>query len=323
MTEVGFDAILGFLMQTLAAVTGAASLWGFVLWAKGERELAQKLFPVFISAVSLFSISWLFSYLFVFLPQVVAHEGIILKPKESGIIHGFALNLPFVIVLILISVIGIWLKTHKNLFKKYIGLFFLSCFLLISFILLFKVTANEAHINQIFFSLHNWHSILTLGTIIAIDTLYLSTIKQAHLKRVLYPFFPFMSAAIWIGLAIDFVSVFLIIDRAFYVTGQFLFNQTVIGIIILNGTMLSGRVNEKLISLIRQDRVDYLPAKVNLLFEILGSISIVSWLTITFLDFVIIPFSYMQFFSIYIISILIAFFLGLSIRRIVLAKNVI
>ncbi|MEK7087509.1 MAG: hypothetical protein AAB958_02285 [Patescibacteria group bacterium] len=332
MVGIVLSDITRFFMQASAGAAGAASLWGFIFWMKARKEngersesfstLSRVTFVIFLVAIGIFLATWAYSF-FAFIPAAQAHEGIVIKPQRVDIARGFELNLPLVSILTLIALLGIFLWRKRDLFKKYGGMIFLPQFLLVSLILLFGVTAEEFGRNQIFFWLHGWHSIITLGTVVAVDVLYLVTLHSAALKRALYPFFPVMSAAIWIGLGLDFASVFLIIEDALHVTSQFLFNQTVVGLIIINGAFLSGKTNDFLISLIRPDRVDSISPRTNLIFGISGSLSIVSWTTITFLDFVNLPFSYVEFLFIYLAFISIAFFSHLVLEKLLATRKVV
>lgn len=323
--------IVRFFMQVSAGAAGATSLWGFVFWVKSRNEsgdrsqsfiaLSRLVFVIFIAAIAVFLTAWFYSF-FAFVPGAAAHEGIVIKPQVTELIRGFELNLPLVSILTLTALFGVFLWRKRDLFKKYGGIIFLLQFLLVSLILLFGVTVQEFGRDQVFSWLHSWHSILTLGTVITVDVLYMAVSKRDELKRVLYPFFPVMSAAIWIGLGIDFASVFLIVKEAVHVTQQFLFNQTVIAILIINGALLSGKINDLLIGLIRPDRVESISPKTNLVLGISGSLSIVSWLTITFLDFVKLPFSYFQFLSIYILIVFLAFLSHLILEKLISTRKI-
>jgi len=136
----------------------------------------------------------------------------------------------------------------------------------------------------------------------------MATLKRDNLKRVLYPIFPLMSLAIWVGLGVDLIGAFIVLLDTLSISSQFLFNQVVVAIIVLNGAFLSGRMSEKLFSLIQTDRILPLSSKTNLIFGISGSVSIVSWLTITFIDFFSFKLSFWQFFAIYLTLIITAFF---------------
>ena len=139
------------------------------------------------------------------------------------------------------------------------------------------------------------------------DYLFLATFRLHSHKKSLYEFFPIISLFIWIGFSIDFLSNFLIFEEAFHINDQFLFIQTVVAVIIFNGAILSGRINEILIhfsQLIEQKLVD--PA-LQRIIRISGSVSIVSWLAITFVDFFEFTLKYWQFLGIYMLVIVLAY----------------
>ena len=142
---------------------------------------------------------------------------------------------------------------------------------------------------------------------IVVDFLYLRTLQKDSLKRVLYPLFPLMSIFIFIGLGMEFLASLLVFNKSLAITTQFLFNQTVIAIIVLNGVLLAGRINRILINLIKPDRVLLLGRSIKKLLRISASVSIVSWVTVTFIDFFDIPLVYYQFFIVYLLFIGIAY----------------
>jgi len=316
--DSNFVQLVRGVIQISAAVVAASSLWGGILMLRNQFskhknphvvELIHRLLLLFIPALLVFLISWWFSALFLFPLNAIAHEGIVIKPTLLGIQSGFAYGMPFVSLLMLVSVItlslylGERLNRHKK-FEQWGGTLLLTHFILI-FIIMFILMAYivwtgfwDTH--QIFFTLHSLHSILTLGTVLTVDFLYVISQNHSELKKIVYRFFPIMSAAIWIGLGIDFLSVSLIFKEAFHITTQLLFTQTVVGIIVLNGALLSGRITEMLKNLIHRDRVVPLSPRYHTLFGISGAISITSWLTIYLLDFVKFSFTYLQFFAIYL-----------------------
>lgn len=156
---------------------------------------------------------------------------------------------------------------------------------------------------QAFFGLHNWHSILTLGTVLTVDFLYLATYDHHLIKKTLYRFFPSMSAAILIGLGIDFFSNLIIMDEAYLVTPQFLFSQTVVGIIIVNGALLSGKISAAMIDSLDSESSPFFSPKFRTVVRVSGAASVVSWLAITFVDFFVLPFSYTEMMLVYLLTI--------------------
>lgn len=311
-----FYQALRFLTQAGLVVACASCLWGMVFSFRAKRnaekrndlnELSRLLFMLFfIGAITFFTFWWA-TYLIFFAPEISAHEGIVIKPIFEEIRRGFSINFPLVIISLALTLFGAWAYTKKQ-FVKYALPFFLTQFMVLSSIILLSNIGDYLDNKQFFFFLHSWHSVITLATVIVTDFLYIATFNKDNLKRIVYPFFPVISAAIWIGLGLDFLSVFLILPEALNINTQFFFNQTVIVILVINGALLSGKINDKLTSLIKPDKVLQLSPKANLIFGISGSISIVSWLTITFLDYFSFQVSYFTFFAFYIAIIIAAFF---------------
>lgn len=316
MSGFELSGLIRFFLQVGLALSGASSLWGFIFSLKSRIKLVNLLMPIFLCGFLLFLFNWFLATSFFFPLKTFGHEGIVLKPLEDYIAGGLQFNFFFVFVFIVLTLFSAFLYfRRKNIFWKYATALFLIKFLLISFIVSTSVFTGKWDKVQAFFSLHSWHSILTLGTVLVIDFLYTQTLRHRDLTKILYPLFPVMSIAIWSGLGIDFLSVLLIFEETFKVNTQFIFNQTLIGIIIINGAFLSGRVNDRLIESV-QKREKMLPKILNSLFNIFGSISIISWTSITFLDFFEFDASYFDFLFIYLLAIVFAFFLEYCIRRV-------
>ena len=313
--------LLRGILQISAAVVAATSLWGAVLMLRDKfskhhnphvMELIRRMLLLFIPALIVFLLSWWYGALYLFPLEAYAHEGIVIKPTFEAIQNGFAHGAPWVCLLMIVSTItfsfylGECLKRHRK-FEKWGGWLLLTQFILmfvIMFILMaYIVWTGLWDARQFFFTLHSLHSILTLGTVLTVDFLYIISQHHSELKKIVYRFFPIMSGAIWIGLGIDFLSVSLIFNEAFHVTTQLIFTQTVIGILVLNGALLSGRINKMLKNLIHRDRVLPLSPRYKTIFGVSGAISITSWLTIYILDFVIFKFTYIQFLGIYLTAI--------------------
>lgn len=317
MLEIEAEGLIRFLIQLSAAAAGASSLWGFVLVLRKQKEMVRLLFPFFAFSLVVFLVSWFWAANFFFAPESFGHEGVALEPAYEYVRRGFEFNFPFVAVLAVLSFIGIFIfRFRKEFFEKSAGFFFLAQFILLSVIIAFGVFTGAFGREQLFFFFHGWHSILTLGTVLTVDFLYIATKNRGELKRIIYPFFPVMSAAIWLGLGLDFLSVGLIFKEAFHLTTQFFFNQTVIAAIILNGAFLSGRINEKLISFIYPSRVLNPDKKTEIFFSLAGAVSIVSWTTITFLDFFEFGLSYIGFWLVYLSIIALAFLIQYPLRKI-------
>lgn len=325
MYGIELPNLIRFFMQVSAAIVGASSLWGFVFLHRKNIGLAKIVFRIFLVGLFVFLASWFFVYSFYTAPAAFAHEGIVLEVALDYLANGLNLTGPIVFLIASMGLLFfIFAGPRKSdLFLKYGKILFFSEFLLVSTFLSFSVFSGSFDRDQLFYSLHGWHSIFTLGTVIIIDVLYIMTLKSNDLRRVLYRFFPVMSAVIWVGLGLDFASVGLIIgEPVIHITDAFLFNQTVVAIIVINGALLSGRINDFLISLIKSDKVHNLSKKMGFVFGLSGSVSIVSWLTITFIDFHEITLTYAQLFTIYALATLIAFMLNLLIEaRILFGKS--
>ena len=320
--------IIRFLMQLGLAVAGAASLWSVFFHyqkqkttgdceAKNLEMLTGFLMALFSFGLLIFVLSWAALKDFFYIAASFAHEGIIVKATADYIQNGLIATLWPVYALVLLGAVLIYIfQCRKNLFNRY-GIFLFSAgFLLISLIDVFILYVGSFNKLQFFYFLHHWHSIFTLGTVITVDYLYVRTIKEVNLKRSVYPLFPFLSAVIWAGLGLDFLSNLLIFKQAFVVNPQFLFIQTVIAIIILNGATLSDRINKRLLAAVQQDHprpLDYardlrpLSQKEERFLGLSGAVSITSWLTIAFVDLFVFDLKYGQFLTYYLLAILMAF----------------
>lgn len=320
-----------FLVQFFAVVAGASSLWGAVFAYKAKKtkdninkeslfKISRYALYVFFICSTLFLVGWWILSIFVFPIKVFAHEGVVhsLDFPFKYIQNGLRANIFWVSLLGIINFFAlIFYKTRKNIsdfFKKYALYFFAIQFLLLSIIISRSAFTKELNKEQIILSLHNWHSILTLGTIVLVDLFFLFTYNKQELKKVLYSIFPLMSVAIWFGLGLDFLTSLLTVGLGFPETTQFIFNQIVVIILVFNGTLLSVRINNKLIESIKS-RVSTLSKGWKKIISISGSISITSWLTITFLDFFDFTFSMGQFLFLYTAAILSAYFFKVFLEK--------
>ncbi len=316
MLGITYPELTRFLIQFGIAVSGAASLWGCVFALKSRKSgeviyenLSSLLMWLFIAGFLIFTFNWWIGSLFLFVPDIFAHEGIVVRPSVDAVLRGFELNMPLVTLIMLLGILNIhWFFYYKELWKKYASVLWGAQFLLFSAVAALSAAAPDFLSRlQMFFTLHNWHSILTLGSVITVDYLFLATFRLHSHKKFLYAFFPIISLFIWIGLGIDFLSNFLIFEDAFRLDDQFLFIQTIVAIIIINGAILSGRINELLINfaeLAKRELIDPLLKKV---IAVSGSVSIVSWLTITFMDFFEFSAKYWQFWGVYLLAVVTAY----------------
>ena len=309
--------LVRFFTQSAASIAGATALWYLIFSIKARRSpafekkhfysLMRLLAPLFWASLLVFLVGWWIAALIFFPSDLFAHGGVVKKSVYEYIKNGFNVNLVWVLFITIVGFAGAWTSMYKKeLFQKYAVPFFLTQFVLLSLVLLFSTFTKSFGKEQIVFSLHNWHSIITLGTVVVVDILYLLTLRKDNLKRVLYPIFPLISVFILTGLGMEFLASLLVFNKSLAITSQFLFNQTIIAILVLNGVLLAGRINRVLINLIKPNRVLTLSGSLKKMLRISASVSIVSWVTVTFIDFFDIPLAYYQFFIIYL------FFIGIA-----------
>ncbi len=314
--EFNLPDFIRLLIQLCLAVAGASAFWGYVLTQKAKRNpdhqgeyksIVEIVAKIFAFSSALFLLFWGFASFFIFQAISFAHEGIKLDPTNEYIRAGFSVNLFFVAILSIIFLFFInYFIFHKTKFHKLAPKFFFVQFLLIAIIISIQVWKGFFDKEQFFFILHNFHSIFTLASVVLIDILYMVTFKRNALKPIIYNFFPWISVGIWIGLGLDFASVFLILPEAFILSPQFFFSQTIVAIIILNGTLLSNRVNNYLLDSLKPVEVRQFKVSFKKIFHWSGSISIVSWLTIYFVDFFEFNVSFLVLFSAYLTFIFLA-----------------
>lgn len=316
MLGINFPEFIRFLMQVGAAVVGAASFWGMVfVWRSRRpgqdsfRKLAEVLMRLFTAAFILFVITWLLGA-FIFYPSVAtAHEGITLKAMPLYIAAGFRSGADLMFLFVLTALVNFWLYYYRRpLWQKYAVWLFGAQFLLVSAVLLLAVFSGQYDARQFYYSFHSWHSIFTLGTVITVDFLFLAVLTLHAHRKTLYNFFFVISAFIWAGLGVDFLSNALVFEEAFQFSTQFKFIQTVVAILIINGALLSGRISEALTVLKEADHIGRDTA-LGKIIGVSGAVSIVSWLTITFVDFFRFGLSYWQFLLIFLTAIIAAYYL--------------
>lgn len=282
------------LIQQIGFVlAGSASLWGFFYSIKmgkatgryraGLELIVSRIMPFLVVGLVIGLVGWYLVGL-EFPPVLQSHEGISLEHGVGEITEAMRLKQPFAALAAALVALGL---IFRNLRRRFTAPFYLSTFILSSVLVSLPAWTGEALSGeQVSVYLHGWHSILTLGTVIMVDYLFHLSDKNELIRRSLYPNFDSMSRVIWLGLGIDFLSAFLIFPEALSFTPKFYFMQTLVGIIIINGVLLSGPCTKKLVSLIRSDEScrqlagGWAPAA-----GISGVISIVSWSSITVLDF--------------------------------------
>lgn len=318
MFGIEFPEILVFSRQLGLALAGAACLWGFVFtkWSRHDPKkpscllyewLGAKLLLLLAGGVFLALTSWL-----LLLPalDVSAHEGIALLAKEQAVLQQNQAVAPAIFLLVLVFAL---LLAARRLWPKVVQeqleWFYALHLALIMFLMALFSWQGELNTEQLFFWGHSMHSILTLGTVLVLDFLFLLSKSSALLKQHVYPLFPFMSKAIWVGLGIDFLSVALVFQEAIALTPKFFFMQTLIGILIINGVLLAGPITKNMLASVKE-RGKQLSAKWERIGDIAGVISIASWTTITLVDsFEHLALTYVQLFGAYL-ALLAVLFVG-------------
>lgn len=313
--------LVRFVTQVGFAVAGAVSLWGLVFILESRKsansdfeKLSELLMKLFFVSLLIFLAGWFSSAFIFYPPDAAGHEGIRLMPEDAHLKAGFRINFPLVIILAIVSFFNLRLfLRNRDWWNRHSPWLWLSQLLLLSAIATFAIYTGSFDKYQLFHAFHNWHSILTLGSVVVVDFLFLATAHLHSHKKTFYDFFHLISAFIWIGLGLDFLSNFLIFEEGFKLTEQFFFTQTVIAVIIINGALLSGRITEVLQFLARAGKAGR-DVTLTRLISISGAVSIVSWTTITFVDFFELTPSYWQMFGAYLALIAVAYFIHHSIR---------
>jgi hypothetical protein len=291
----GFDFIefIIFLKQFGLALTGAASLWGLVfVWKKRYgRQAASRhivldwigrkmLIPYFVGLFAVVA-SWILYELQI---PAIAHEGIVIVPTAAERHLASSMTSMIYICWFAFSLLmSIYVIKRKDSMKPLVWFYGINLF--VSFFLIsLPAWTGELSFVQAFHAGHGFHSIFTVGTVVVLDFLFLLSFSSLILKQHIYPMFPAISKVIWVGLGFDFLSVALVFEEAIRFIPKFFFMQTVISILIINGILLSGILTRKLIWSISEGG-ENMNKKWENIANIAGTISVASWLSITFVDF--------------------------------------
>jgi hypothetical protein len=288
-----FEFLL-FLKQLGITLAGGAALWGLVFFWKsrhvpaGQKNiffgLSEKLIFLFTAGMLIAALAWLGIHSF-YPNSIFAHEGINLPPVLGEIYAAFQFTTPIFFSLSLFFLVTLFFyRAKRQIFRRYLGFFYFGAFL--GTLAIFSLPAWRGVWDSIqwFYLGHSVHSIMTLGTVAVLDYLFWLTRNSHHTHKYLYPVFPAISKVIWVGLGIDFLSVVLIFNEGLVLAPKFFFMQTVVAILIINGGLLSGPITNKLLSFANNGEKS-LEKKWAMWMGISGSISIASWMTITFTDF--------------------------------------
>lgn len=311
MYGIELTELLLFGKQLGIALAGAAALWGFILSLKDfhcgtDRAciiydwIAVRMLPLFLGGVAIGTFSYIGLLSTV---TVTAHEGISYIPSTPEVVASFSILTPLFTLLLGITVAMLFVPNKSgNLFANWVTYFYLIAFVLCFLITSFPGWRGVLDGHQLFYIGHGFHSIFTLGSVIVLDYLFLLSRRANILKEHIFAVFPTISAVVWVGLAFDFLSVLFIIE-GFDPTTKMLFMQTVIGILIINGVLLSGPIARKMLASVRPSGEE-ISDNWELAASIAGVVSISSWMTITFIDsFANLPFSYLEFMGLYVLLI--------------------
>jgi len=288
--------ILLFLRLVGIALAGAAAFWGsvFLLLSRRADEsrqsaiwqgAAQKLLWVFFPALFLYGIMWsiIAKIQCVFCAQ--AHEGIFLLQNSDGLTLSMQNQSPLFFVLMFIGLIlflPLWFFRGRRFSLSNLSWGYGFFFIIISTILLYPWGNFESVRDNISSGLHNWHAIFTIGSVLIIDFLYIAL--RFSLRPLLTRIFSMITKGIWIGLGLDFISSGLIFNEGFLITDKFLFTQTLIGIIIINGVLLSGPIARAILKFQARMKSEVVSPGLHRLVGISGSLSLAAWVSNGALD---------------------------------------
>jgi len=305
--------ILLFLRLLGIGIAGAAAFWGFIflfLSRRTQKEeegmlwsyASQKLLLLFFPSLLLYAITWSILAVKQCIFCLQAHEGISLAQKTSELILSIQNQYPFFLVLLFIGALGFVAFFFARTFLfAHLSWLYGASFLLASLLLFHSWGSFESVKQSLSFGLHNWHAILTIGSVIVSDFLYMVT--RTRLQPLFGRIFAMITFGIWIGLGLDFLSAGLVFDEAFVLTAKFLFAQTLIGILIINGVFLAGPMARVLIG-----AKTHISPKINTIMGISGSISLIGWLGNGALDtFRNLTLSYWELLGFYVVFVIMAF----------------
>lgn len=330
MFGIELTEILLFLSLVGIAVAGAASFWGFIFLLLGKRTderrqsaiwqgAAQKLLWVFFPSLFFYGVMWSILAIKQCVFCLQAHEGISLAQNINELTLGIQNQYPFFFVLMLVGfalfVPLLFFRSRRfslrNLSWGY-GFFFI----MISIMLLYPWGGSESVRHSVSAGLHSWHAIFTIGSVIIIDFLYI--VLRFSLKPLLPRIFLMITGGIWIGLGLDFVSSGLIFPEEFFITDKFLFTQTLIGIVIINGVLLSGPISRAILAFQKRMKSEVVSPQLHRVIGISGSLSLAAWMGNGALDgFRSLTLTYWQLALFYIFFVALIFLSRESMERLV------
>lgn len=281
--------ILTFTRVLGLAVAGASAFWGsiFLVFSRRAKEvresalwqgIAQKLLLLFFPALFLYAMAWVMLATTLCAFCAIGHEGIAVAETPTGLTIAALAQYPVFLALVLIATVYLGgLFFARKLFLSHLAMFYGVSFVLISAMLLYPWTSYEFEITRhhISAALHGWHPVFTLGSVIVVDFLFMAL--KFNLRPFLKQIFPLITTGIWLGLGLDFLNSSLIFREAFFPEARILFMQTLLGIIIINGVLLSGPIARSIISFQERMRGGHLPSTLKRVAGISGSVSITAW----------------------------------------------
>ena len=306
MFDINAFEVVAFVRQVSGAVAGAAGLHGWLLFNRQHGKLSRLLEPLMIGASVVYIAAWAVAFVGDSVAQ--AHVGVSIYPVLSDVIRSHPVQIPLVLVLMALLV------TSKHGLIKAPRLYHFLYFVVMSLLISTYAITPQLDLRQVSYVWHGWHSILTLGTVIVLDYLFFVCRNKRKLLAMLTASFDRFTILILSGLAIDMMSTYVILDEALRLNDRFFFVQTVVGILLINGILLSGPLTRR--AAVYMKREHDIPKPLHVILGLAGVISLVSWNTITFLDFVPnISLSYAVLAAIYIIAIACGFAIHMVIER--------
>ncbi|MDA1169249.1 MAG: hypothetical protein O3A36_02850 [bacterium] len=276
MFEVSLFEIVAFLRQVSGALVGAAGLHGWLLFNRQHGKLSRLIEPLLIGGALAYLSTWIIG--FVGHSLAYAHVGISIHPTINDIARSYMVQLPLVVVLVTL------LGTSKRGLVRAPRLYHFLYFVVMSLLISTYAVSDHLDIRQVSYVWHGWHSILTLGTVLVLDYLFFVCRNKRKILAKLTESFDRFTILILSGLAIDMMSTYLILNEALQRNARFFFMQTVVGILLINGILLSGPLTRHAKKYLQKERD--IPKPLHTAMGLFGVISFVSWNTITFLDFV-------------------------------------
>lgn len=276
MFDIAFFEVVAFVRQASGAVAGAAGLHSWLLYTRKHHVLSNKLQPLMVLAAITYVAAWGIG--FVGQGVASAHVGISLEPTISDIIRSHSVQLPAVIIFLAL------IATSKAGLRKAPKLYSFLYFVVASVLVSTYAISDHFDLRQVSYVWHGWHSILTLGTVIVLDYLFFICRHNRDALAQLHLSFDRFTLFILAGLAMDIMSTYMILEEALRLDTRFFFMQTVIGVLLVNGILLSGPLTRRASVFLASKRD--IPKPLHTILGLAGSISLVSWTTITFLDFV-------------------------------------